>query len=176
MDRFSARAKRLIGLWALRRLGSRNRRSAADCSRQLSELRTALGPADRLKLLKVRLGPRRGAHFDHRFALYSDGVRVVGLKQQRLVRHANGLAEQMLLLGHAGDIDERAPVARVDGERGLEKILGLFELTGGDGLARLVLQLNRLGRDLVVGALTDGGRGERNTGSSNQQEVDKGLH
>ena len=53
-------------------------------------------------------------------------------RAQRLVGHADRLAEQMLLLGDARDVDEGAAVARIDGKRGLEQVLGLLELAGRD--------------------------------------------
>jgi hypothetical protein len=50
----------------------------------------------------------------------------------------------MLLLGHPGDVNEGAAVARIDGERGLEQVLGLFELARGDRRPRLLLELGWL--------------------------------
>ena len=124
-------------------------------------MRAALGAANCLKLLQVRLRAGDRTHLDHRFALDGDRVGIVGLDQQRLVRHPDRLAEQMLLLGDASDVDKGAAVARIDGKRGLEHVFGLLELARRNQRLALMLQLDRLGQDLVVGALAGDRRGKR---------------
>jgi hypothetical protein len=59
----------------------------------------------------------------------------------------------MLPLGHPGDVDECAAIARIDCQRRLQRVLGLFQLAGGYQRAGLALQLGRLGQDLVVSLL-----------------------
>ena len=105
----------------------------------MRELRAALG-ADGVQLLEVGLRLRGRAKLDHRLALDGDRVGIVGLQEQRLAGHAHGLAEQMLPLGDPGDVDERPAVARIDGERGFEGVLGLLELAGGEQSLALALK------------------------------------
>ena len=161
MDRLGAGAKRLVGLRAFRGLHRGDGRAATDRVRQLRNLGATLGAANRLQLLEVGLRARRGAHFDHRLALDGDRVRIVGLELQRLVGHPDCLAKQMLFFGDTSDVHECAPIARIDREGGFEKILSLLKLAGADRFVRLALQLYGFGQDLVVGALADRWRGER---------------
>ena len=175
MDFARAGAERLIRFGRFGRLGRGDCRTAGDRRGQLRDLRAAAA-ADGLQLLQILLGPRGRAHLDHCLALDRDRVRVVGLEQQRLVGHADRLAEQMLLFGDARDVDERATVARIDCQRRFEQVFGRFELARCDLFLGLTLQLDRFRRNLVIGALArDRGR-ECKSGYSDEQKPRQGPH
>ena len=86
----------------------------------------------RCSLARFCARPRQRAELDHRFALDRDRVEVVRLELQRLVGQADRLAEQLLLLRDAGEIDERGAVARIDRQRGFEQVGGFDQLAAGD--------------------------------------------
>ena len=127
--------------------------SESDRGGQLRELRATLA-ANRPQLQQIRLGACQRAELDHRFTLDRDRIGIVGLEQQRLVGHPDGLAEQPLLVGHSSQIDERPAVTRIGCERRFERILGLLELAGGEQGFTLMLERHRLLRDLVVRPLS----------------------
>jgi len=114
---------------------------------------------------------RDSAHLDHRLTLDCDRVGIIGFQLQRLVGHADSLAEKVLLLGDAGDVDEGCAIARISGKRGLQHILGLLKLAGADQCPRLVLQFKRLGRDLIVGTLSGDGSCNGESRKSEKQQA-----
>ena len=94
-------------------------------------MRASLGAANRLQLLQVRLGAGGCAELDHRFALDRDRIRIIRFQLERLASHSDRFAEQMLLFGDAGNVDEGTAIAWIDRKGGLEHVLGLLELTSG---------------------------------------------
>ena len=126
--------------------------------------------------MKVGLRTRGGAKLDHRFALNRDRVRIIWIQEKRLVRHSDRLAEQMLFLGHPSHVRKRAAVARIDRESGFEQVFGLLQLAGRNELARLMLQLDGLRQDLIIGPLARDRRRKRKSGKSNEQKSRQGTH
>src|SRR5437764_6890904 len=149
MGEARANAELVFLLWNLGSSRGSDRRAAADSGGQLPDLRAALGRADRLKLLQIGLRASERTHFDHRFALDGDRVRIVRLKEKRLVGHADRLAEQMLLFRDPGEVDERPTIARIDCQRGLQRILGLFELARAKQSLALSLKVSPFRGDLI---------------------------
>jgi hypothetical protein len=103
-----------------------------------------------LKLGEVLLRAGYGAHFDHRLALDGDCITVVRLKEQRLLREADGLSVQLLALCNLG-----GAITRIDSERGLQGLVGFDEPPGGKMGLTLLKQRFRARQDLIVRTLAD---------------------
>ena len=83
--------------------------------------------------------------------------RSFGSSSERLLREADRLAEQLLPLSDPGERDIGRAVARIDGQRGFERLVGLDEPARRKMRIALLQKLDRPRQDLVVRPLADGG-------------------
>src|SRR5690606_29883867 len=107
--------------------------------------------------VQIAARPIDGTALDEGFTLAGKRIDVGWLDSQRIGIMADRLARKPLRLSDPAERDIGAAIARIDDQRGFQKIDGLVMLAGGTEASRLLDEGKGIGVNLIVRALPETG-------------------